>query len=166
MAAFVNTSRSILLGTTWTGTGPGLPGTQTVSGTLASPQDISAYVRGGNPSVQAAMQDGTTFGSGGFVVQYPGLRSGDSITFECLSDFAAATLYPIVQTTLGGLAAPGSSPIFLDLKPTSSARSATNPSFVAAGYISAWTPVTGSVGDLASASLTFTIIGKFDYLTA
>ncbi|NDG19180.1 MAG: hypothetical protein EB117_13030 [Betaproteobacteria bacterium] len=162
MAAFVNTSRSVLLATAWTGTAPGLPGTQTVSGTLASAQDISAYVRSGNPSVKAAMQDGTTFSSGGFVVQYPGLRSGDDITFECLSDFAASTLYPIVQTTLGGLG----SLVYLDLKPTSSARSATNASFVAAAYISAWTPVTGAVGDLAAASLTLTITGKFDYLTA
>lgn len=162
MAAFVNTSRSILLGAAWTGTAPGLPGTQTVSGTLTSAQDISAYVKGGNPAVKAAMQDGTTFTSGGFVVQYPGLRSGDDITFDCLSDFAASTLYPIVQTTLGGLG----SLVYLDLKATSSARSATNPSFVAAAYISAWTPVTGAVGDLAAASLTLTITGKFDYLTA
>lgn len=162
MPAFVNTSRSVLLGTTWTGTAPGLPGTQTVSGTIASAQDISTFVRSGNPSVKAAMQDGTTFGTGGFVVQYAGLRSGDDITFDCLSDFAASTLYPIVQTTLGGIGAT----VFLDLKATSSARSNTNPSFVAQGIISAWTPVTGSVGDLAAASLTLTITGKFDYLTA
>lgn len=162
MAAFVNTSRVIQLGAAWTGTAPGLPGTQTVSGTITSAQDISAFVRGGNPSVSAAMQDGTTFSSGGFVVQYPGLKSGDDITFDCLSDFAASQLYPIVQTTLGGLG----SLVYLDLKPASGSRSATNSSFVAAGYISAWTPVQGSVGDLASASLTITITGKFDYLTA
>lgn len=96
------------------------------------------------------------------MVQYPGLKSGDDITFDCLSDFAASQLYPIVQTTLGGLG----SLVYLDLKPASGSRSATNSSFVAAGYISAWTPVQGSVGDLASASLTITITGKFDYLTA
>lgn len=162
MPAFVNSSRSVLLGAAWTGTAPGLPGTQTVSGTLAAAQDISSYVKSGNPAVKAAMQDGTTFGTGSFIVQYPGLRSGDDITFDCVSDFAASTLYPIIQTTLGGLG----SLVYLDLKPTSSARSTTNPSFVAAAYISAWTPVTGAVGDLAAASLTLTITGKFDYLTA
>lgn len=162
MAAFVATSRMILLGTTWTGTAPGLPGTQTVAGTIATPQDISTYVRSGNPSTSAAMQDGTTFGSGGFMVQYPGIRSGDDITFDIVGDFAAATVYPIVQTTLGGLGAL----VYLDLKATNLARSATNPSFAAAAYISSWQPVGGSVGDLASASLTLTITGKFDYLTA
>lgn len=162
MAAFVSTSRVIQLATAWTGTAPGLPGTQTVSGTLTSPQDISAYVRSGNPATKAAMQDGTTFGSGGFMVQYPGIRSGDDITFDIVGDFAVSTVYPIVQTTLGGLGAL----VYLDTRATSLARSATNPSFVAAAYISAWQPIGGAVGDLASASLTLTLTGKFEYLTA
>lgn len=161
MAAFVNTSRMVLLGAAWTGTAPGLPGTQTVSGTITTASDISAYVRSGNPSTSAAMQDGTTFGNGGFVVQYPGLKSGDDITFELVSDFAATTIHPIIQTTLGGIG----SLAYLDLKPNNAARSATNPSFVAAAYISNYVPVSGAVGDLAMGSLTLTIIGKFDYLT-
>jgi hypothetical protein len=160
--AFVNTSRMVLLGAAWTGTAPGLPGTQSVSGTVTTPSDISSYVRSGNPSTSVDMQDGTTFGSGGFTVSYPGLRSGDEIEFEALSDYAAAQLNAIVQTTLGGLG----SLVYLDLKPTNASRGATNPSFVAAAYISAWTPVSGSVGDLAVASLTLSITGKFDYLTA
>jgi hypothetical protein len=162
VAAFVNTSRMVLLGAGWTGTAPGLPGTQTVSGTVTTPSDISAYVRSGNPATSAAMQDGTTFGNGGFVVQYPGLKSGDDITFEFVSDFAAATIHPIIQTTLSGL----SSLVYLDSKPTNASRGATNPSFVAACYISAYTPVSGAVGDLAMGSLTLTVIGKFDYLTS
>lgn len=162
MPAFVNTSRMTLLGAAWTGTAPGLPGTQTIAGTITTPQDISAFVRAGNASPQVAMQDGTTFSSGGFTVMYPGLRSGDTITFDCLSDFAASTLYPIVQTTLGGLGAA----VFLDQKATNASRSATNPSFVAAGFISAWSPMGGSVGDLSAASLTITITGAFGYLAA
>ncbi len=162
MAAFVSTSRMTLLGAAWSGTAPGLPGTQTITGTITSASDISSYVRSGNASPTAAMQDGTTFSSGGFVVMYPGLKSGDSITFDCLSDFAASTLYPIVQTTLGGLG----SLVYLDQKPTNSARGTTNPSFVAAAYISAWSPIGGSVGDLSAASLTLTITGAFAYLTA
>ena len=162
MAAFVNTSRMVLLGAAWTGTAPGLPGTQTVSGTITSSSDISAYVKSGNPSTNAAMQDGTTFGNGSFVVQYPGLKSGDDITFEIVSDFAAAAIDSIVRTTLGGIG----SLVYLDLKATNSARGAPNPSFVAAAYISSYVPVQGSVGDLGMGSLTLTVTGKFDYLTA
>jgi len=152
----------VLLGAAWTGTAPGLPGTQTVSGTVTTPSDISAFVRSGNPSPSVAMQDGTNFASGGFTVQYPGLKSGDEITFDIIGDFASATVYPIVQTTLGGLGAL----VYLDLKATNASRGATNPSFVAAAYISNWQPIGGSVGDLGAMSLTLSITGKFDYLAS
>ena len=164
MAAYVNTSRMVMLGTAWTGAvAPGAMGSTalTNTGTLTSAQDISAFVKSGNPSVSVATQDSTTFGSGGFTQVIPGLRNGDSITFECVSDFAASQLYPIVQTTLGGLAAA----VFLDIKASNSGRSATNPSFVAFGYISNWTPASGAVGDLAMASLTVTISGRFGDIT-
>jgi len=162
MPAFVNTSRVVLLGTAWTGTAPGLPGTQTIAGTITSAQDISGFTRAGEPSTSVAMQDGTTFGSGGFTVQYPGLRSGDDIVFDIVTDFASSQVYSIIQTTLGGLGAA----VFVDLKPVAGARAATNPSFVAAGFISQWSPFTGNVGDLAAAQLTISITGAFGYLTS
>lgn len=162
MAAFVSTSRMVLLGAAWTGTAPGLPGTQTISGTVTSASDISTYTKSGNPATAAAMQDGTTFGSGGYVVQYPGLKSGDDLVFEIVSDYAASLIDVIVRTTLGGIG----SLVYVDLKPTNSARGATNPSFVAAAYISGYTPVSGSVGDLSMGSLTLTITGAFGYLVA
>lgn len=162
MAAFVSTSRMVLLGAAWTGTAPGLPGTQSVSGTVTTPSDISAFVRSGNPSTSVAMQDGTTFGSGGFTVQYPGIKTGDDITLELVSDFASSQIHAIINTTLGGLGAL----VYADLKPTNASRGATNPSFVCAAYISNYVPVQGSVGDLAMGSLTLTLTGKFDYLTS
>ena len=162
MAAFVNVSRTVLLGAAWTGTAPGLPGTQTTAGTITTASDISLFVKSGNPSTKAAMQDGSTFGTGGYVVQYPGLKSGDDISFDVVSDYAASQIDAIVRTTLGGLG----SLVYLDLKPTSAARSATNPSFVAAAYISGYTPVSGGVGDLGAGTLTLTITGAFGYLTA
>ena len=164
MAAFVNTSRMVLLGAAWTGTvAPGVGGSTAITntGTITTPQDISAFVKSGNPSTKAAMQDVTTFGSGGFTQVIPGLKSGDDITFECVSDFAAAQLYAIVQTTLGGLG----SAVYLDIKPTVAARGATNPSFAGFGYISSWTPASGSVGDAAMASLTISISGRFADIT-
>jgi len=164
MPAFVNTNRMVLLGTAWTGTvAPGVGGSTAITntGTLTSAQDISAFVRSGNPGVNVAMQDVTTFGSGGFTQVIPGLKSGDDITFECVSDFAASQVYAIVNTTLGGLGAA----VYLDIKPTNAARSATNPSFAGFGYISAWTPASGSVGDAAMATLTISISGRFADIT-
>ena len=162
MAQFVNTSRMVLLGAAWTGTAPGLPGTQTPAGTITSSSDISSFVRSGNPATKVAMQDGTTFGTGGYMVQYPGIKSGDDLVFEFLSDYAASQIDAIVRTTLGGLG----SLVYVDLKPTNSARGATNPSFVCAAYISGYTPIGGSVGDMAAGQLTLSITGAFTYLTA
>ena len=107
-------------------------------------------------------QDGTTFGTGGFVAMYPGLKSGDNIVLDALSDFAASQLHAIINTTLGGLGAL----VYLDQMPTSAARGTTNPSFVAACYISGYKPFTGAVGALAIASVELTVSGAFAYLTA
>ena len=162
MAAFVSTSRMTLLGAAWTGTAPGLPGTQTISGTITSSSDLSSYIRSAEPSTKAAMLDGTTFGTGGYMVQYPGLKSNDQIVLDALSDFAASQLHSIIVTTLGGMG----SLVYLDQKPTNSARGTTNPSFVAACYISGYKAFTGSVGTLALASVTLDVTGAFGYLTS
>lgn len=167
MAAFVNISRMPLLGTAWTGTAPGLPGTQTISGTITSTSDISTYVVGGGDFGWTTAQEPTTnHGSGGYVTTIPGLTSGDDLVFDCNSDAAAAALDVIIRTTLGGVSRAGSSPIYVDLKPTSAARGATNPSLVAACFITKWSPWTGNVGARAAASLTLTITGAFGYLTS
>lgn len=72
-----------------------------------------------------------------------------SVDVELIQDFAAAnveaTIYPLVgaQTTL----------VF---KPTSGAVSATNPSYtIADTFLSAHTPLNGSVGELSVTSLSF-----------
>jgi hypothetical protein len=166
MAAFVNISRTVLLGAAWTGTAPGV-GVATPSGTITSTSDISSFiVSGGDPGWSAAMIDITNFGALGYTSVIPGLTTGDDLVFDCNSDWAASQLGAIVRTTLGGVARPGSAPIYVDIKPTSSARSATNPSFVAAAYISKWSPYGGGVGARSAASLTLTITGTFVDLTS
>ena len=161
MAAFVNINRQIQLGTAWTGTAPGVA-VATPAGTITTPSDISVFVKGGgDTSWNANMVDTTTFGSLGFTCVIPGITSGDDLTFDCNSDWAASQLGVIVRTTLGGVARPGTAPIYVDVKPTNAARSATNPSFVAACFIKTWKPYMGNVGDRAAASLVLTITGTF-----
>ncbi len=74
----------------------------------------------------------------------------NTCTIEFLQDFAAskveATIFPLVgtQTTIV-------------IKPTSSAVSATNPSYTLTGtFLASHTPVAATVGELAMTSLTFT----------
>jgi hypothetical protein len=156
----------VLLGTAWTGTAPGVA-VATPAGTITAASDITSFVKGGGePGWSAAMMDTTTFGSLGYTCVIPGLTSGDDLTFDCNSDWAASQLGVIVRTTLGGVARAGSAPIYVDIKPTNAARSATNPSFVAACYISAWKPYMGAVGDRAAASLVLKVTGTFIDLTS
>jgi len=90
----------------------------------------------------------TAFGDGGH--NFTGGLQNVSCTIDLMQDFAAtnveATVYPLVgtQTTVV-------------IKPTSSAVSATNPSYTLTGtFLASHTPVAAAVGELAMTSLTFT----------
>lgn len=161
MAISIPTTSTILLGTTWTGTAPGLPGTQTVSGTVASSSNVSTYCQAVDVPMSIATQDGTTFGSGGFNVRYAGLKDG-ALTLTLLNDFAAAALDQIIWSTLGGLGAT----VYYDVTPTSSARGATNPSYVGAVILAEYKPIPVKVGDLIALQVTWPTTGQFTRLTA
>jgi hypothetical protein len=161
MAISVLTNASVQLAAAWTGTAPGLPGTQTIAGTLTTASDISAFTQSVGVETSSAMQDGTTFGTGGFVANYAGLKSGQ-LTLNLLNDFAASQLDAIIRTTLGGLGAT----VYYDVKPTSSARGTSNPSYVGAVILADWKPITTQVGNLTVVSVTWPITGAFTTLTA
>lgn len=160
MAVVVLTSATVQLGTAWTGTAPGTPGTQTVSGTISSASDVTTYTRQVEFPLSAATQDATNFGSGGYTLNVVGLRSSAvSLTFN--QDFAGSALDQIIMTTLGF-----GSTIYVDVRPTSAARGATNPSYVFACLLTEWTPVAGSVGDLVMPSVTWPVTGAWARLTS
>ena len=87
-----------------------------------------------------AMGDTTRSGSGGL------LTWGIEVTF--LQDFAAAK----VDATISGLV--GSTTAVI-VKHTSSAVSATNPSWTGTGLVVSYNPVSGSVGDQSMATVSF-----------
>lgn len=93
-----------------------------------------------------AVED-TTFGNTGRT--FTGGLQNVTCDIEFMQDFAAneveATIYPLVGTRTTVV-----------VKPTSSAVSATNPSYtIASTYLAAHTPVNGTVGELATTSLSF-----------
>jgi len=159
MASFVILNATILTGTGWTGTAPG-PGNPTVSGTITSSTDWSDHVRQVTLSEKVAMQDLTTFGDGGFMTQKPGLISAD-LSIEFNQDFAASNVDAIFGA--GFLAR---TLFYIDVKPTSSARAATNPSRVYAAYVEESTPVGNAVGDRAAITIPFKVTGSFARLTS
>jgi hypothetical protein len=164
MANFVLTSKHIQLAAAWSApsTAPGgIVAPASIAGTLTAPSNLSPFVHSGaEPGSSAAMQSATTFASQGFEQFLPGLKAGDDIVLNMYGDYA--TLHGIIVTTLGGLGAF----VYGDIKPTSAARAAGNPSFVFGAYIMGDTKIQGSVGDVAGRTLSLKVTGTFAELAS
>ena len=77
-----------------------------------------------------------------------GLESS-TITLDFLNSYAASEVWTTLQSAYGTV-------VTIVMKPTTSAVSATNPSFTASILINNLTPINGAVGDLQTQSITFT----------
>jgi hypothetical protein len=77
----------------------------------------------------------------------------NSITLEFHQDYATssveATIYPLI----------GAAPTAVVVKPNGTTTSASNPSYTFNALVSEWTPLNGAVGELATASVTWSIDG-------
>ena len=77
----------------------------------------------------------------------------NSITLEFHQDYAAtnveATIYPLI----------GAASTAVVVKPNGSTTSATNPAYTFNALVSEWTPLNGAIGELATASVTWSIDG-------
>ena len=91
MAAFSLTSATVLIGTTWTGTAPGDPGTQTVSGTITTSTNISTMLTQVDVGLTVAQLEITNFGSGGWKQNTVGLKEG-TLQLNFNQDFAASQI--------------------------------------------------------------------------
>ena len=99
----------------------------------------------------------TAFGSS-WVTRVAGLKEG-SLTLTFNQDYAAsavdATLWPLLGTSATVV-----------IKPTSTAVSATNPSYTVPVSVIDYTPVSGQIGDLATLSITLPTNGAVSRATA
>lgn len=158
MAVATLTACKVLVGTAWTGTAPGI-NNPTITGTISSSTDLSAWVKEVSLPEVVAMQDATTFGAGAFSQNLPGLSSMKA-TITLFQDFASAATY----ATLASLAL-AKTLTYVDVNPTTSARSATNPSIVFAAYIDTFDFLSAAVGTVPEVPLGLTITGKWAHLT-
>ena len=91
----------------------------------------------------------TAMGSnGGSHTFVKGLESS-TVTLDFLNSYAASEVATTLQSAYGTTVA-------LTIKPTSAAISATNPEYQTTILVNNLTPVSGSVGDLSTQSITFT----------
>jgi hypothetical protein len=117
----------------------------TIAGT-----DVSSNVASVELSTTAAEIETTSFGSGGNVTRTGGLRDA-SISLDFHQDYSAVEglVYPLVGSTATVVVRPNG---------TGTASSA-NPSYTAVVLVTEWSPVSGAVGELATASVTWPVTG-------
>lgn len=83
----------------------------------------------------------------------------NSVTLEFHQDYATssveATIYPLLGSTTSVV-----------VKPNGSTTATDNPSYTFSVLVSEWTPLNGAVGELATASVTWSIDGAITKATA
>ena len=90
----------------------------------------------------------TSMGGNGAHTFVKGLESS-TVSLDFLNSYAAAEVATTLQSAYGTTVA-------LTIKPTSAVISATNPEYQTTILVNNLTPVSGSVGDLSTQSITFT----------
>jgi hypothetical protein len=112
--------------------------------------DLSSYVTSITLSQTADNIEDTSMGDGARTY-IPGLKSG-SVDIEFNADFASAkteaTVYPLIGTSTT-----------LIVKADSGSTSATNPTYTFSAIVTEWPSVSGSVGELATHSVSWPISG-------
>lgn len=144
------------------GTAPG-GATAPTGCTLSSGTDISSWVTQAEAGADIATNDTTTFGSGGFTAMVAGLKSG-VLNLAILQDWAASAPNALLGLNGSVIAVGGTG--FVEVKPTSGTRSATNPSFMCKIINNGWRMISASVGGLSVIQWNVQITGGFAELTS
>jgi hypothetical protein len=113
--------------------------------------DLSDLVASVTLSETFDVVETTAFSSTAAKTRVAGLED-NSITLEFHQDYATGEVEQTIYPLLGTAAA-------VIVKPNGSSTSAFNPSYTCSAIISEWTPINGSVGELASASVTWPVTG-------
>ena len=114
--------------------------------------NLSDHITSVSLSTSDDVVDTSAFGTGGARTRVAGLAD-NSVTLEFAQDYAAAnveaTIYPLLGTITTVVVSPTST----------SPGTATNPSYTFSALVSEWQPLSGAVGELATASVTWPISG-------
>lgn len=122
--------------------------------------DLSPYIHSATLDVTSNEVDTTTFGTAATVYKsvIGGIVSG-SVKLDFYQDFAVGAVDALIWPLINSIGT-------VVIKPAGTAVSATNPSYTQLVLINAYQPVNGSVGDLASFSVTWPTTGSITRATA
>jgi len=124
--------------------------------TFAS-SDISSYISSITLSTSLDVVDTTSFGNTART-RVAGLAD-NQVTIEFFQDYASGLLESIIYPTIGTSAA-------VIVKPVAGSTTATNPSYSFNALVSEWQPLSGAIGELATASVTWPISGAITKATS
>ena len=113
--------------------------------------DLSDLVSSVSLSSTFDVVETSAFSSSATKTRVAGLTD-NSITLEFHQDYATGEVEQTIYPLLGTVAA-------VIVKPNGASTSAFNPSYSCQAVISEWTPVSGAVGELASASVSWPVTG-------
>lgn len=120
--------------------------------------DRSASISAVTLQVDVAELDSTDFADSGWTVPIAGRKSGSlQLTFN--QDVAASAIDSVMWPLLG-------TTIFFEVRASNSSVGSSNPKFTGSALVNSWTPVSGSVGDLAQVSVTLPLSGAVTRATA
>jgi len=118
--------------------------------------DLSSYISSITLNSTFDIVETTAFGNTA-KTRVAGLAD-NSVTFEFHQDYATSaveqTIYPLLGTAVSVVA-----------KPVAGTTTAVNPQYAFSALVSEWTPLNGSVGELATASVTWPISGAITKTT-
>jgi len=120
--------------------------------------DVSTAVARAELTQTAAEVDVTDFGSGGNTEVIGGLKSG-SLSFDIHQDYGTGAVSDTLKDLVGTIGT-------FVVTPNGTTVSGTNPQITTEALITTVTYVSGSVGDLATASYTFPTTGGITIATA
>jgi hypothetical protein len=125
---------------------------------LFASNDISTYVTSIGLSTSYDVIDTTGISTTGAARTRLAGLADNSITLEFNQDYADNALEELINgtTTTNGTVG---LVVAMVVKPTSAATSASNPKYSFNALISEWQPLSGAVGELATASVTWPISG-------
>ncbi len=119
--------------------------------------DLSDHVRQVTVNINSEEKDFTAMGAAG-KARRAGLRD-DSYEIEWNQDFAAgevdATFWPLV----------GAAPFAVEVRATTAAKSATNPSYEGNAILTSYNPIDGAVGDELVTSTSLPVDGVISRIT-
>lgn len=119
--------------------------------------DISDHVA--SVTLNSTVNEVQTTAMGNTAITRVGGLLDNSVTLEFHQDFATSSIEAIVYPLIGTVTT-------MKIKPTSSATSTSNPQYVFSALVSEWTPISGAVGELSTASVTWPISGTITKTTA